>query len=598
MLCPLRHPLRHLILLAGWLVLAMNPGRPAGGNQEGELRRNAVAATAFTEASPVAEPEGHPAGPADWWKHAVFYEIYPRSFADSDDDGVGDLKGIVAKLPYLRTLGIDAAWITPCFPSAQVDFGYDVTDYEDIDPVYGSLADMDHLIAQGRAAAVHIILDFVLNHTSDQHPWFIDSRSSRTAEHRNWYIWRDGGGPHQPPNNWISLFGGSAWSYDAKTGQYYYHFFYPEQPDLNWRNPEVKTAMFDITRWWYRRGVAGFRLDAVDTIYENPELTDNPVLPGRNKLGDANEIDKYNRNLPENHQVLKGLRKVADEYGAILIGETWTESISALKQYYGEHHDELEMPMDFMFATVNQLSPAAFRRQIALAEATGEWPVYLIGNHDMPRSYDRYGDGIHDDAIAKLMAAFYLTLRGTPIIYYGEEIGMRNHDPQLREQVKDPVGIRGWPAEKGRDGERTPMQWSGDINAGFTHDTPWLPIPASYTDHNVEVELRDPDSILSMYRNVLALRHSNLALRNGSYRAIDRDDDHVMAYLRAYHDDVVLVALNMTSMPRRVRVNPHELGSTSFHLAPLLCTPGASARGTAVSLPPFGVFLARVLPSS
>jgi alpha-glucosidase len=276
----------------------------------------------------AVDAEGH-----QWWQHAVFYELYPRSFADSNNDGVGDLKGITSKLDYLKDLGVDAIWITPCFPSPQVDFGYDVSDYENIDPMYGTLSDFDNLVSEAKKRDVRVILDFVVNHSSDKHKWFIDSKSSRSSEKRDWYIWRDGKGPGQPPNNWISEFGGSAWKFDPTTGQFYYHFFYAEQPDLNWRNPAVKTAMFDVTRWWYKRGVAGFRLDAVDTLYEDPALKDNPVVPGKNAYGDPLQQRIYNTKLPEVHEALRDLRKVADESGAVLIGETWTKDVSELKQY-------------------------------------------------------------------------------------------------------------------------------------------------------------------------------------------------------------------------------------------------------------------------
>jgi len=531
----------------------------------------------------------------EWWKHAVFYEIYPRSFADSDDDGVGDLKGIESKLPYLRSLGVDAMWIAPCFPSPQVDFGYDVSNYEDIAPIYGTLADFDRLVSRGKQAGLGVILDFVVNHTSDHHPWFLDSRSSPDAQHRDWYVWQDGRSPRQPPNNWVSLFGGSAWMYDAQTAQYYYHYFYPQQPDLNWRNPAVEAAMLDVTRWWYRRGVVGFRLDAVDTIFESSSLTDNPVLSGLNKLGDLIELEKYNRRDPQNHKVLQRLRRVADEFGAVLIGETWTEDIQSLKQYYGDRDDELQLPMNFLFATVNRLSPPAFRAQIAAAQETGKWPVYLLGNHDMVRSYDRYGDRSHDDAIAKLMAVFYLTLRGTPILYYGDEIGMQNNDPKRREDVKDPIGFRGWPKEKGRDGERTPMQWTEAENAGFTQGRPWLPVPPSYRRHNVETESRDPASILSVYRNVIALRRSTPALHDGRYEAINKEDPHVLSYLRISGDDVVMVALNMSSTRRSMRPDFREQGLGPFRLKPLLATQGASATGSTMVLPPFSALIVHVV---
>jgi len=423
----------------------------------------------------AVDKEGH-----QWWQHAVFYEIYPRSFADSNNDGVGDLKGIAAKLDYLKDLGVDAIWISPCFPSPQVDFGYDVSDYENIDPMYGTLADFDVLASEAKKRNIRIILDFVVNHSSDQHKWFLDSKSSRTSPHRDWYIWRDGKGPGQPPNNWTSTFGGSAWKLDPTTNQYYYHFFYAEQPDLNWWNPAVQDAMFGVESWWYKRGVSGFRLDAVDTLFEDPALQDNPVLkPGTNAFGDPFLDNKNNTKLPEVHDVLRGLRKVADEYDAVLIGETWTADVVELNRYYGEGNNELQLPMDFLFTMINKLSPAEFRKQIAAVDGASGWPTFVISNHDIVRSYDRYGDGEHNDQIAKLMAALYLTLRGTPIMYYGEEIGMKTTPPTSKEEVKDPIGRTGWPKEKGRDGERTPMQWDGSTNAGFSKATPWLPVPST-----------------------------------------------------------------------------------------------------------------------
>ena len=281
----------------------------------------------------------------------MFYEIYPRSFMDSNGDGIGDLNGIASKLDYLKALGVDAIWIAPCFPSPQVDFGYDVSDYENIDKMYGTLADFDQLQKLGAQHGIKIILDFVVNHTSDQHPWFVDSRSSRTSAKRDWYIWRDGKGDGKnddPPNNWIAIFGGSAWQWDSKTNQYYYHYFYPQQPDLNWRNPAVVDAMYGTTEWWYKRGVAGFRLDAVDSLFEDPALQDNPVLPGKNAFGDPKIEDKYTQRLPEVHTALQGLRTVANKYGAVLIGETWTENVAQLKPYYGAANNELQMPMDLL----------------------------------------------------------------------------------------------------------------------------------------------------------------------------------------------------------------------------------------------------------
>jgi alpha-glucosidase len=546
----------------------------------------ALGANAQT-AKPV-DAEGH-----QWWQHAVFYELYPRSFADSNNDGIGDLNGITSKLDYLKDLGVDAIWITPCFPSPQVDFGYDVSDYENIDPMYGTLADFDTLAAAAKKRGIHIVLDLVVNHTSDQHKWFLDSKSSKTSEHRDWYIWRDGKGPGQPPNNWNSTFGGSAWQFDPTTNQYYYHYFYAQQPDLNWRNPAVEKAMFDVTRWWYKRGVSGFRLDAVDTLFEDPKLKDNPVLPGKNAFGDPIQEKKYNIKLPELHQALQGLRKVADEHNAVLIGETWTANVAELNEYYGKNNNELQMPMDFLFTTVNKLSPAEFRKQIAGINSASGWPTFVISNHDIVRSYDRYGDGQRNDQIAKLMAGLYLTLRGTPILYYGEELGMKTTQPTRKEDVKDPIGRTGWPKEKGRDGERTPMQWDESDNAGFSKAAPWLPVPPTAKTHNVADESKDPESILSFYKKVLKLRHTNKCLLDGSYLPLNQNDQNVLSYLRVYKDQAVLIALNMSGTVQKADFQISKNGFSSAKS--LVATGNSSAKGDIVTLDPYGVFIGQLV---
>ena len=522
-----------VLIVVGLLVATMCAFSPFAG---GQLKK--------------IDAEGH-----EWWQHAVFYEVYPRSFADSNNDGVGDLKGITSKLGYLQHLGVNAIWITPCFPSPQVDFGYDVSDYENIDPMYGTLADFDRLVAEAKTHGIKVILDFVPNHTSDQHKWFLESKSSRTSPKRDWYIWRDGKGPNQPPNNWTSTFGGSAWKYDPTTGQYYYHYFYAEQPDLNWRNPEVRKAMMDTMRFWYKRGVAGFRLDAVDTLFEDPELKDNPVLPGLDKFGFPNTNEIYNKKMPEVHDVMREMRKVADEYGAVLIGETWTQNVAQLREYYGERNDELQMPMDLMMTEFKRPSAPVFREHIGAVESAGGWPVFVISNHDIMRSYTRWGDGVHNDDIAKVMAAMYLTLRGTPVMYYGEEIGMENYGPLTKDDVRDPIGRRGWPLEKGRDGERTPMQWSDAANAGFTAGTPWLPVAPSYKTHNVATETAEPHSILNFYRRILELRTNEPALRDGEYVALNEQDPNVYALIRRLKGEAVLVVLNMSGSSQTVKVD-------------------------------------------
>jgi len=527
-----------------------------------------------------------------WWKHAIFYEIYPRSFQDSTGNGVGDLNGILARLDYLEDLGIDAIWLTPCFPSPQVDFGYDVSDYRAIDPGFGILADFDRLVAEARRRGIRVILDLVLNHTSDQHPWFRESRASRGSARRDWYVWRDGKGPGRPPCNWLSLFGGPAWTLDPATGQYYYHYFYREQPDLNWRNPAVREEMLDVTRWWYRRGVAGFRLDAVDTVFEDPRLPDNPLEPGLNPCGDPNMINLHNYKQPEVHGLMRELRKVADQSGAVLIGETYVESAAELKAYYGEGGNELQLPTGHLLAMADRLSAPEFRRRIAAMAAIGCWPVWVLNNHDLARSVTRFGDGVHDDAIAKDLAALLLTLRGTPILYYGEELGMANHDPKRLEDVRDPVGRRGWPTGKLRDGARTPMQWDATPGAGFTRGKPWLPIPAGAATRNVAVQAREPDSVLSFYRRLLALRRSSPALLDGGYRELNPEDPHVLAYLREGQGQAVLVALNLSPEPRAVAFDLPALGWAGARPQVLLGSGGRTPMaGLPAELEPFSVVI-------
>ena len=542
------------------------------------------------QSKPV-DAEGH-----QWWQHAVFQEIYPRSYMDSNNDGIGDLNGIASKMEYLKWLGVDAIWIAPCFPSPQVDFGYDVSDYENIDPMYGTLADFDKMEKIGKTNGVGIVFDFVVNHTSDKHKWFIESSSSKTNPYHDWYIWKDPKGTNQPPNNWTSTFGGSAWQWNPKLNQFYYHYFYPQQPDLNWRNPKVANAMYDSTRFWYKRGVVGFRLDAVDTLFEDPNLTDNPTLPGKNEYGDQNQEHKYNDKQPEVHEVMKGLRKAADQYNAVLIGETWTSDVSELKDYYGTKHDELQMPMDLMFTELKPLSADVFRKHVGAVDASGEWPVYVMSNHDIKRAYSRFADGKHDDDIAKVMAGMYLTLRGSAIMYYGEEIGMANNDPTRKEDVKDPIGQLGWPEQKGRDGERTPMQWNTAPNAGFTTGIPWLPVPMTYETHNVESEKKDPNSILNFYKKLLALRHSNPALLDGDYVALNQDDANVYSYLRRYKGQAVLVVLNMSETPQNVSFDLSKQGFSNGEARTLLSTinGGAAQKLSRISLPPYTVYIGEV----
>jgi alpha-glucosidase len=530
-----------------------------------------------------------------WWKHAVIYEIYPRSFQDSNGDGMGDLNGIAARLDYLRDLGVDAIWITPFYPSPQVDYGYDIADYTSIDPAYGTMQDFDRLVREAKKRGIRVILDFVINHTSEQHVWFKASRSSKNDPKRDWYVWRDGNNG-RPPNNWLSWFGGPAWTLDPKTNQYYYHYFYTEQPDLNWRNPEVKKAMFDVVRFWLDRGAAGFRIDAVSRLYEDPNLHDDPILPGRNAYGDPNIEHKYTDNLPEVHETLRELRSLVDSYAGhpVLISEADEPNITELTKMYGAKLDEVQLPMDFQIADVNQLSAPKFRKLLDEVEhnSAGGQPHYFFSNHDQPRQWDRYGDGKHNDQIAKLMAALLLLPRATPQMYYGEEIGMRTTPPARVEDVKDPIGKKGWPQEKGRDGERTPMQWDRSKNAGFsTASRTWLWIPKTAATYNVEVESEDPQSILNWYKRLIKLRRTNPALRDGNYVTVNEDDPNVLSFVQSAGGKSVLVAFNMSGQQQTVQYDVGKEGSV------LIASP--LVKGTTIDLkkmmlPAFGVVVVEV----
>ena len=540
-----------------------------------------------------------------WWKEAVVYQIYPRSFKDSNGDGIGDINGITSRLDYLKELGIDAIWITPMYPSPGIDYGYDISDYTAIDPEYGTIEDFDRMVAAAKERGIHVLMDYVANHTSDQHAWFKESRSSRDNPKRDWYVWRDGkvgaDGKMGPPNNWQSWFGHSAWTWDEATKQYYYHYFYVQQPDLNWRNPEVHKAMDGVLDFWMKHGVSGFRMDAVSRLYEDPEMRDDPYLPGTNAYGDRNIKHQYTDDLPEVHDALRELRRVVDKYPGdpVLVTEADEPDIAALTKMYGAGEgDEVQLPMDFQIADVNQLSAVRFRKLFEEVEANtakGQ-PEYFFSNHDQPRQWDRYGDGQHNDAIAKLMAALLLTTRGTPQMYYGEEIGMRTTDPVRIEDVHDPIGKLGWPKEKGRDGERTPMQWDADAHAGFTAGKPWLPIPPSAKTYNVAIESGNPDSIFNTYKRLLALRKSEPALRDGEFAGLDDSNESVFSYARKARGETVIVALNMSGEAHEVSLSSAGTSGDVLYRSPL-GRAGLAAETVElghVRLEPFGFVILRV----
>jgi alpha-glucosidase len=552
----------------------------------------------------------------NWWKNAVVYEIYPRSFQDSNGDGIGDLKGITSRLDYLEQLGVDAIWLTPIYPSPQVDFGYDISDYESIDPQYGTLDDFDRLIAEANKLHIRVIMDMVMNHTSDQHKWFLESRSSRTNPYRDWYMWHDGKGetatsPGEPPNNWESDFGGSAWQWDGKTRQYYYHKFYAQQPDLNWHNPQVHQAFENIMRFWLKRGVAGFRFDAITTLFEDPQMRDEDVLKDKNgnpmlRNGKPVLNDTRTNNLPEVHPVMQEMRRVADEFDSkqfpgkrVLIGETYLPNIADLEKEYGPPgKPEFELPMDTQVGFINKLDVTTFRTRIDEAEHQlgGHIPLFVFDNHDNPRLDVRYGDDLHNIDIYRVISTLLFASRGASLFYYGDAIGMKTTPPASKEDVKDPVGLRDWPEFKGRDGERTPMQWDDSPNAGFTAAgvSPWLPVPPQYHEINVKAEEPNPDSLLTWYKSIIHLKQTNLALAEGEETMLDIANDKVLSWMReAPGHPTVVVSVNFTAEPQSVSLS---VPSPRTSLKTLLKTPGevdpVSLRE--IQLAPYGVYIGEV----
>ena len=555
---------------------------------------------------------------ANWWKNGVFYEIYPRSFKDTNGDGIGDLNGITEKLDYLKSLGVEAIWLTPIYPSPQVDFGYDISDYEAIDPQYGTMADFDRLVAEARKRDIRVLMDMVMNHTSDKHKWFLESRSSKDNPYRDWYVWKDGKGetatsPGEPPNNWVSDFGGSAWTWDPKTRQYYYHKFYAEQPDLNWNNPKVHEAFKQIVRFWLKKGVAGFRFDAITTLFEDPQWRDElPALdkngnPIKSRDGKVELQDTMTNNLPEVHDVMQEVRRTIDQFDTntfpgtrVLIGETYLPNIEELEKQYGPPgKPEFQLPMDTQIGFINKLDVAAFRQHINDAETKldDHVPLIVFDNHDNARLDARYGDGVHNKAIEEMIASILFASRGAALFYYGDAIGMKTTPPARKEDVKDPVGRRDWPFFKGRDGERTPMQWNDTANAGFTtSDNPWLPVPPTYKTVNVAAEEKQPDSMLDWYKALIELKKTNDVLANGEETMLDAGNDKVLSWVRQSSDGKqVVVSCNFTADPQTVNLTADgKLKGT--HAKTLLKSPEEAEPASldAVQLVPFGVYIGEV----
>ncbi len=489
--------------------------------------------------------------PREWWQDAVFYQIYPRSFADANGDGIGDLDGITAHLDYLASLGIDAIWLSPINPSPLKDWGYDVSDYCDVHPDLGTLASFDRMLAEAHLRGIRVVLDLVPNHTSDQHAWFRESRSSRGNPKRDWYLWRPGrnGGP---PNNWKSTFGGSAWELDTASGEWYLHSFLREQPDLNFRNPEVVAAMHEVLRFWLDRRADGFRVDVIAQMIKDAQFRDNPEVPAGQQLSQLERLayeQRYSSDQPEVHEIIRGFRRVLDSYrDRMMVGEVWPRDPRSLADYL--RGDELQQAFNFRFL-FSPWKASAFRSRIEEVEMTlgaAAWPTYTLSNHDFPRHLTRYG-AENAEARARMAVVLLLTMRGTPFIYYGEEIGMRDVEIPA-DRKRDPVG---------RDGCRTPMQWTSARNGGFTTATEaWLPI-GDYNAINVENQLGDASSMLSLYRRTIHLRKANRALTEGTYRTEANAPEDCLVFHREAANQRVMVALNFCASPRRVEVPPASI---------------------------------------
>jgi len=505
-----------------------------------------------------------------WWQRGVVYQVYPRSFQDADGDGIGDLRGIEARLDHLVELGVDALWLSPIFPSPMADFGYDVADYCDVDPRFGTLADLDRLVAAAHGKNLRVLLDFVPNHTSDQHPWFLASRRSRESPKRDWYVWRDpapGGGP---PNNWISDFGGSAWEWDEATGQYYLHAFLKEQPDLDWRNPEVRSALLDVLRFWLDRGIDGFRIDVLWHLIKAEGLPDNPPNPAyREGMNEMYRVEQlHSTDQPEVHAIAAEMRRIADGAGGdrVLVGEIYLP-LERLVRYYGPPEAPgVHLPFNFQLVEA-PWDARGLAARIAAYEAAlpdGAWPNWVLGNHDRPRIAERVGE-----AQARVAAMLLLTLRGTPTLYYGDELGLgRVEIPP--GSVQDPRELRQPGLGLGRDPVRTPMPWDATPNAGFTSGAPWLPLGPDWRTRNVAELSRDPGSMLVLYRSLLALRREHPALAIGDFALLDPPGESpdaandVLTYERSHGGERLVIVLNLSHGPRTVSLPPWADGARAL----------------------------------
>ncbi|WP_151448431.1 alpha-glucosidase [Lacisediminimonas profundi] len=506
----------------------------------------------------------------DWWRGALIYQVYPRSFQDSDGDGVGDLPGLVARLDYIASLGVDAIWVSPFFRSPMKDYGYDVQDYRDVDPLFGTLDDFLRLLERAHELGLRIIIDQVISHTSDQHPWFVESRSSHDNPKADWYVWADPKPDGTPPNNWQSVFGGTAWQWDARRRQYYLHNFLSSQPDLNFHHPAVRSQVLDDVRFWCRHGVDGFRFDASNFHFHDRQLRDNPPAAAAARVASVRADNPYSmqrhvydKNQPENIGFLRDLRRVLDECGAVSLGEVGDEDALTLMAAYTGDGDKLHMAYSFNLLTP-EFSAAHIRAEVEELEwrikKTGGWGCWSLSNHDVARVLSRWGKEHGDRQLAKTLLAMVCSLRGSACIYQGEELGLTEADIPF-ESLRDPYGINFWPEFKGRDGCRTPMPWSAeDEHGGFSPEKPWLPVPAEHLTLSVSGQQADPGSVLNFFRNFTLWRRSQAPLVSGDIQFLDAPEP-VLMFRRTLDGEEILAAFNLGPKPVRVRV---PAGVTGF----------------------------------
>ena len=536
---------------------------------------------------------------ADWWREATIYQIYPRSFLDTNGDGIGDLPGITAKLDYIAALGVDIVWISPFFTSPMKDFGYDVADYCDVDPIFGTLADFETLVQRAHALGLKIMIDQVLSHTAEGHPWFVESRSSRDNPKADWYVWSDPRPDGTPPNNWLSIFGGSSWQWDSRRRQYYLHNFLTSQPDMNFHQPAVQQAHLDNMRFWLERGVDGFRLDACIFHFHDEQLRSNPPAAKRNSVS-VSEVNPYgmqshvyDNTRPENVAFMVRVRTLLNEYGAVSIGEIGSDDALGVMAQYTGGGDKLHMAYSFNLLTAER-SARHIRTQVEEFEAhvAGGWASWSVGNHDVARVMTRWGGAGATAAFAKVILAMQLSLKGTPCLYQGDELGLTEADLPY-EALRDPVGVTFWPEFKGRDGCRTPMPWQADQpHAGFSSGTPWLPVPSEHASCAVDVELLDSESVLYFARNILAWRKTVPQLLRGEIRFFDAPEP-VLAFRRDLAGaPSVLAAFNLGA----------ETVSFAWPHAET-CTPlmghglHGSAHAATLTLPAFGAWFGSMGPN-